>query len=782
MDPAGLAEILWRPLVYLVLGVGVLVTLATSFVQLRRLPAALRATRTRQEAAETTGLGLLVAGSAGMGAISGTTLAVTLGGPGALVWMWITAVIGMALHWAEATLASDAGDDRRFYMARHLGGLGSALAAVFAVGIIAAAIAAGGLFQTQQGGALLHATLGVSPIAAAAVLALAAVPFVIVPSVRRFFTRVLVPAAIALYVTTAATVAFADPLAAGLALGDAINAAFGLGAAGSGVAGGAVAVALHHGVLRATFSTESGLGSAALGGSGAVSASAMLVPVVTTGLLATATALVLATGTNEDEPIAESQLVPLERHESRGLRPSQQVGQTIVLPLDTALEEGKAYGMRLRSNPRGHALATLQVAENKVLLGAWQVAEETDTVVFRSRDADFAAQAGWDVRVPMTRGEVTELGGGQSFVELRPAEPGVELRDVISRYELDPKPYVILGDYTFSGRVGVATSPDPKLGDHLAMFEPKRADAPFNPALHEFFRVGFRGPYADGEPQRPPWVFVAREDFTPELGEIITLRLRADPRGERFVRVNRAGGAEAPPWDFLLDVDTLIIRNDRDASADIRISVEPELDAFRVRFRAEDPAWADFRRIEKMEGMSGPYVAVPDVDFDVEVRGDARLSGDRVGRRTLVPHHPHSEPMGPVDALPYRPHPAELVAAGMTGPFVARDGAAVVASSFGERGSWRSWILVLAGVVLVVSTVGAWAGHGARGAAHLLGSWAEMPTRLAVVLAASCGGLFSLGQALGLADAAIAIAAIPNLVALGLCLPRLRRQLRESRK
>ena len=780
MDPAGLAETSWRPLVYLVLGVGLLVTLATVFVQLRGLPSALRAARARPADRGATGWGLLVAGSAGMGAISGTTLAVTMGGSGALVWMWITAFLGMALHWAESTLSSEGGDDRRFYMARHLGGLGSALAAVFAVGIVATAVLAGGVFQTQQGGALLHATLGVSPVAAAAGLAIAAIPFVLVPSIRRLITRVLVPAALTLYVTTACTIVLGDPVAAGLALGDAVNAAFGVDAAGGGVAGGAVALAIHHGVLRATFVSESGIGSAAIGSHHPASRSAaMLVPVVTVGLLATSTALVLAVGGNDDEPIAAPQLVPLERHESRGLRPSQQVGQTIVLPLDTTLEDGKAYAMRLRSNPRGHALATLQVEENKVLLAGWQVAEGTDTVVFRSRDEAFASQAGWDVRVPMKR-EVVDLGDGKSFLQLTPADPEADLRQLLARYELDRKPHVVLGDYTFAGRVGTATSPDPELGDHLAMFEPTKHDPGFNPRLHEFFRAGYRGPYADGEPDRPPWAFVAREGFTPEIGEVLTLRMRTDPRGERLARVNRAGGVEAPPWDILLDVDTLVIRHDDDPAKDIRVLVTPELDGFRVRFRPRDPAWKDFRRLDKMEGWSGPYVALPDVDFEVEVRSGARLPSDRAERRALVPRHDHVEPMGPVGELPYRPHPAELVAAGLTGPFLALDGAAVLAERFGERGSWRNWTLVLVGFVLVVSTIGAWAEHGGRSAAHLLGSWAETPARLAVVLAASGGGLFTLGQALGLADAAIAIAAIPNLLALVLCLPKLRASARTS--
>jgi Na+/alanine symporter len=778
MDPAGLAELLWRPtLVYLVLGVGVLVTLATFFVQLRRLPAALRATR-----GTSPGWGLLVAGSAGMGAISGTTLAVTMGGPGALVWMWITAVLGMAIHWAEVTLANDGGEDRRLYMTRHLGGLGRALAAVFAVGLVAAALTAGGLFQTQQGGALLHAVLGVSPIGAAVVLAVAAVPLVMVPAVRTRMLSVLVPAALVLYLLAACTLALEDPWAAGLALGDAVNAAFGLDAAGSGIAGGAVALALYHGVLRATFAGESGIGSAAVADMhGSRRSAAMLVPVITTGLLATATALVVTTGTSHDEPIAEAKLFPLERHESRGLRPSQQVGQTIVLPLDTALEDGKAYHMRLRANPRGHALATMRAEENDVLLAGWKVAEETDTVVFRSRDPALATQAAWDVRVPMTR-ETAELPDGTSFVKLKPADPEVMLKKLVARYELDSQPYVMLGDYTFTGRVGLANSPNSELGEHLAMFEPSDENAPFNPKLHEFFRAGYRGPYGDSESERPPWAFVARPDYEGAIGDIITLRLPADPRGEPLVRINRAGGVEAPPWDVLLEVDTLVIRNEADPTLDIRVPVRAELDGFRVRYESMHPQWNDFRRIEKMPGFTGPYAAVPDIDFDVEVRSDARLSQEHAGRRTLVPLHPHGEPMGPVDALPYHPHPAELIAAGMHGPFIAREGAQVVAARFGENGSWRSWALALAGFVLVVSTVGAWAEHGGRAAAHLLGPWARVPTRFAVILVASCGGLFTLGQVLGLADASIAIAVVPNLVGLTLCLPRLRDKRRDKQR
>jgi Na+/alanine symporter len=138
--------------------------------------------------------------------------------------------------------------------------------------------------------------------------------------------------------------------------------------------------------------------------------------------------------------------------------------------------------------------------------------------------------------------------------------------------------------------------------------------------------------------------------------------------------------------------------------------------------------------------------------------------------------------MGPVQTVPYAPHPGELIAAGMRGPFLARDGAEIVAARFTQADDawWRRWVIVLAGFVLAVSTIVAWAEHGSRGARQLLGARASVPTKVLVVGAATFGGFLTLEQVLGMADAAVAVAAIPNLLAIALCVPQLRQALRND--
>jgi len=777
-----LATQAWTPwIAWLVLGGGILLLLATLVVPLRGLPRAISALRERT-VTESDGspLWLPLAAATGMGGITGGVLAVSAGGPGALVWMWIATFAGMAIVFAEGSLAARAPTDEQPASIHLLGAptLGRLLAPMYALAVIVMALVVGGAFQTNQAGAVLESTLGIAPQTAAIGLAVAAAPFVLVPKIRRPLLM-LVPIAIVLYAGVALAMLEGDSLLA-LRLGDAVNAAFGVTPAAGGIAGGGVGLAVTHGVLRATLAGEAGLGSAALldlraRSRGAAGAVVMLVPLLASGVVGSLSAMMMLGDPGTDTAVADPELVPLERTFARGLRPSQQVGQTVVLPADTTMEAGKFYGMTLRSNPRGHALGKLVKEKNHVALPHWTVAKGSDTIVLRPRDETKAKNPAWDVRIPCER-EVKSAEGGLEYLLLKPKDPELEIHKVAMQLGMSLTPHVVFDDFDFTGRVGRATSPDPALGEHLAMFEPPTEDRAFNPKFHEFFRAGYRGPYADDDQPRPPWAFVAREGFEAELGSIVDLRIESDPRGNDLLDVTRSGGLEAPPWDFLLEAKTIVIRHDKDPSLDIRVPATARFDLFRVRFDIADPNFTDIRALEGMEGYSKAYVVAPDYEFQAEVHGDSRLPTTLAGRRTLVPIHPLGELQGHFgDGDTYHPHPAELLSFGFQGPLLAHEGAQLLAARMVVGGgSMGRPVLVFAVFIFALTTIVGWAELGGRAATAVVGAMGAPVFKIAMLVAAAVGTGWTLTELIPVVDLSLAAVVVPSIVGLALMLPRVR--------
>ncbi len=741
------ASRLWQPwLALAVLGVGVVVLFAGGAVQLRGLVAAGRG-MLRRDDTDTLPWGVLAVGC-GAGGLGAGALAVQWGGRGAILWMWIAMVLAMGWRFAEAVLRAappaDPGAPSRPGLSR-----------LWAFTSICGALGIAGIFGGQQLGALLEQTWHVPAQLAAVGFAVAAAVVSVIPTARRLVV-LLVPVGLVAWIVVAVVLLAQDDLLLSLALGDAYNEAFGLRPAVAGAIVGGMAHALAQGVLAASLSGAIAQGAVPSRGS---LRAGMLAPVCSIGLLGSLGALVVAT---EPPPtsLSTGAPVPLERHHSRGLRPSQQVGQTVVLPKDSPLQDKETYGFLVRGNPRGIGFAKLDAAKNAVIMPAWQVTEESSEVVFRMRDADpGAAQASWDVRIPCKR-EVLEGRGGPAVLRLTPVNPDLDFKKLIAYYELSNQPYVPMADFEFVGKVGLAQSPDETLGEHLAMFEVEGVDRAFNPKLHEFFRGGYRGPYATTETERPPWAFVAPAEFEGEIGAVVDLRLVASPRGEAFARLNRAGGAEGPPWDLLTNVRELVVQHTTDPEQDIVIPVDAKQDGYRVRFVAKDPQWEDFRRLAGMpEYRPTPFVRVRDLDFVGEIHSDARLAPELAGRRTIVAHHPLAEPQGPWGGvLPYAPHPSELVGMGMVGPVLARDGAARIGGRMMEGGlGWAGHVTAFAMLVLGLASIVGWSS-----------SLGEEPTTrramgVAVAIAAGIGG----GAPWLVAQSTAAIAAGLGIVAGG---------------
>ncbi|WP_199171426.1 MULTISPECIES: alanine/glycine:cation symporter family protein [Luteimonas] len=210
-----------------------------------------------------------LASRVGTGNLVGVAIALGVGGPGAMFWMWIVACVGMATAYVESTLAQlykqrDAAGQYRggpaSYMARGLGA--PWLGAIFSVCLI---LAFGLVFSAVQANSISEAVAaawGVPSAWTAGVLVLVAAP-VIFGGLRRVakLSEIVVPAMAVAYLLLAAWVIVVNLAEVPATLALIVRSAFGLEQAAGGVLGG-LAVALLNGVKRGLFSNEAGMGSA----------------------------------------------------------------------------------------------------------------------------------------------------------------------------------------------------------------------------------------------------------------------------------------------------------------------------------------------------------------------------------------------------------------------------------------------------------------------------------------------------------------------------------------
>lgn len=271
-------------LVWLLIGVGLFFTLRTRAVQWRHASSILRSVIGSQRAADGgissfQAFAVGLASRVGTGNIVGVALALVLGGPGAVVWMWLVALVGTATAFSEATLGQLFRQPWRdgsyrggpaYYLSK---GLGWPIAgAIFAVLFLVANGLAMPMVQANAMTAALSGATSLSPWWAAALVALLVAPVLLggVRSIVRV-TQWMAPGMALVYLGLVAVILVLNPAEAWSAFGDILAGACGLRAGLAGVAGGVTAAALN-GVRRGLFSNEAGLGGAATaGGSASVS-------------------------------------------------------------------------------------------------------------------------------------------------------------------------------------------------------------------------------------------------------------------------------------------------------------------------------------------------------------------------------------------------------------------------------------------------------------------------------------------------------------------------------
>ena len=278
-----LADILWGvPAMVLLLAVGIAATTVTRFVQLRKLPASFRLVGRSFQGSHSgvspfQAVCTALAATVGTGNIAGVAGAITLGGPGAVFWMWVSAFFGMATKYAEVVLAmryrrrDEAGQWQGGPMYYIRDGMGCPrLAALFALFTLLASFGMGNMAQVntistaaQEAAAAYCPAL---PVQAAAwgtgLLCAGAVVFLTgAKRVGRVMER-LVPVVAALYILAALAVICAHWANLSAVLTSIFTSAFSPQAVLGGGLGIGIRQAVRFGVSRGIFSNEAGLGSA----------------------------------------------------------------------------------------------------------------------------------------------------------------------------------------------------------------------------------------------------------------------------------------------------------------------------------------------------------------------------------------------------------------------------------------------------------------------------------------------------------------------------------------
>ncbi|MGF0111535.1 alanine/glycine:cation symporter family protein [Streptococcus sp. SGI.013] len=271
-------NIVWgAPLLVLLVGTGIYLTVRLGLLQVTRLPKAFKLIfvddKGEGDISSFAALATALAATVGTGNIVGVATAIKSGGPGALFWMWVAAFFGMATKYAEGLLAikfrsKDAegkvSGGPMHYILLGMGQKWKPLAIFFAVaGVLVAFLGIGTFSQVNSITSSLENSFGLSPQIVSIVIAIivAIIIFGGIESISNVSTKVVPFMAILYIVATLAVIfTYSDQIIPSLEL--VFKSAFTKSAAIGGFAGATVKEAIQRGIARGVFSNESGLGSA----------------------------------------------------------------------------------------------------------------------------------------------------------------------------------------------------------------------------------------------------------------------------------------------------------------------------------------------------------------------------------------------------------------------------------------------------------------------------------------------------------------------------------------
>lgn len=258
-------------------------------------------------------LSVALAGTLGVGNITGVALAIYYGGAGAVFWMWVSAFFAMFLKYAEIVLAlrtrvtgadGEVHGGAMYYMKALVGGrTGRFLAGMFAVLCMLASLTLGGVVQTSAAAEAMESVFCISPVIVGVAFALLAV-CILFKGIRRVetVTSALIPVLCAAYTLLSLAAIFLRHEALPGVFSAIFRGAFSLRSGTAGVAGFLSAGAFRYGVARGLVSNEAGCGTSPIVHAGskvkdpaAQGIFGILEVFVDTILLCTLTALVLLT-------------------------------------------------------------------------------------------------------------------------------------------------------------------------------------------------------------------------------------------------------------------------------------------------------------------------------------------------------------------------------------------------------------------------------------------------------------------------------------------------------
>ena len=273
---AEFASFMWGPwILFLLLGTGCWLTIQLRGIQVRQLFYSLRLTFSKERGGEGDishfgALSTALAATVGTGNIAGVSAAVALGGPGAIFWMWVTGLVGMATKYCEGFLAvkyreinhrGEISGGPMYYLEKGLGQ--KWLAVCFAFFGAMAAFGIGNMIQANTTVHALNGSLGVSSFFVGGVMMLLT-GMVIIGGIKRIaeVASYLVPLMVLIYFIGALIVVLNNLDGLGTGIKMILEDAFTGTAATGGFAGASLASTIRYGVARGLFSNESGMGSA----------------------------------------------------------------------------------------------------------------------------------------------------------------------------------------------------------------------------------------------------------------------------------------------------------------------------------------------------------------------------------------------------------------------------------------------------------------------------------------------------------------------------------------
>ncbi|MDZ7692890.1 MAG: sodium:alanine symporter family protein [Balneolaceae bacterium] len=318
-----LVDLIWNTpesfpaMVIILLAFGIYITIKMGFVQFTRFRHGLKVVTGFYDDPEDEGdinhfqaLTTALSATVGIGNIAGVALAIHYGGPGALFWMWVTALLGMAIKFTEVTLAQEyrsknpdgtVSGGPMYYIERGLGSNWKWLAVAFAISAAICAFLTGNAVQANTVADVMKTDFQI-PVAITGFITASLVAAVVLGGIKRIgrVTSKLVPFMGILYVLGAVIILalnYQDILPSLVSI---VSNAFNPQAGALGVGSGALIFTLSYGVQRGLFSNEAGQGSAPIAHSAAKTDQpvregvvALLEPFIDTLIICTMTGLVI---------------------------------------------------------------------------------------------------------------------------------------------------------------------------------------------------------------------------------------------------------------------------------------------------------------------------------------------------------------------------------------------------------------------------------------------------------------------------------------------------------